>query len=100
MRSASTTWAQGGPKVTPETCGAIGKRDQEILVWVGAPDIKVVYCVVTEANPDIMLCHHNTYPSRHYAGCCLYLDGLEFYRIFLCNNITPFRTRRIYNVHV
>jgi hypothetical protein len=60
----------------------------------------VVYCVVTEANPDIMSCRHDMYPSRHYVGCCLYPDGLEFYRIFLCNYITPFRTRRIYNVHV
>jgi hypothetical protein len=41
----------------------------------------VVYCVVTEANLDIMSCRHDTYPSRHYAGCCLYPDGLEFYRI-------------------
>jgi hypothetical protein len=28
----------------------------------------VVYCVVTEANLGIMSCHHDTYPSRHYAG--------------------------------
>ena len=43
----------------------------------------VVYCVVTEANLGIMSCRHDTYPSRHYAGCCLYPDELEFYRI-LC----------------
>jgi hypothetical protein len=44
---------------------------------------RVVYCVVTEANPGIMSCRHNTYPSRHYVGCCLYPNGLEFYRIFV-----------------
>ena len=44
---------------------------------------RVVYCVVTEANLSIMSCRHDTYPSRHYAGWCLYPDGLEFYRI-LC----------------
>jgi hypothetical protein len=26
--------------------------------------VRVVYCVVTEANPDIMSCRHDTYPSR------------------------------------
>ena len=61
---------------------------------------RVVYCVVTEANPDIMSWRHDTYLSRHYAGCRLYPDELEFYRIFLCNYITPIRTRRIYDVHV
>ena len=30
-----------------------------------------------EANPGIMSCCHDTYPSRHYAGCSLYPDGLE-----------------------
>jgi hypothetical protein len=32
---------------------------------------RVVYCVVTEANLNnlgITSCHHDTYPSRHYAG--------------------------------
>src|ERR1700737_1530450 len=42
---------------------------------------RVVYCGVTEANLGIMSCRHNTYPLRHYAGCCLYPDGLEFYQI-------------------
>ena len=41
----------------------------------------VVYYVVMEANLSIMLCRHDTYPSRHFAGCCLYPDRLEFYRI-------------------
>jgi hypothetical protein len=63
-------------------------------------EAKVVYCVVTEANPGIMSCRQDTYPSRHYTGCCLYPDGLEFYRIFLYYYITPFRTHRIYDVHV
>jgi hypothetical protein len=40
-------------------------------------------CVVMEANLGTMSCRHDTYPSRHYAGCCLYPDGLEFYR-FMC----------------
>ena len=44
---------------------------------------RVVYCVVTEANLGIMSCRHDTYPSRHYAGCCLYPNGLELYRL-LC----------------
>ena len=48
----------------------------------------VVYCVVTEVNLGIMLCRHDTYPSRHSAGCCLYPDGLEFYRI-VCVIILP-----------
>jgi hypothetical protein len=43
--------------------------------------VRVVYCVVTEANLGIMSCRHDTSPSRHYAGYCLYPDGLEFYRI-------------------
>jgi hypothetical protein len=30
---------KGGPGVTPETCGAIGKRDQVILMWVKAPGV-------------------------------------------------------------
>ena len=51
---------------------------------IGFPKItRVVYCVMTEANLGIMSCCHDTYPSQHYAGCCLYPDGLEFYRI-LC----------------
>jgi hypothetical protein len=83
-----------------------GQSDSPIRTDLGAEEevpyipIRVVYCVVMEANPGIMSCRHDTYPSRHYAGCCLYLDGLEFYRIFLCNYITPFRTHRIYDVHV
>ena len=40
---------------------------------------KVGYCVVTKANLGIMSCRHDTYPSQHYAGCCFYPDGLEFY---------------------
>ena len=34
------SWAQGGPKVTPGTCGAIGEKVQVILVWVRAPGVK------------------------------------------------------------
>jgi hypothetical protein len=30
---------KGDPGVTPETCDAIGERDQVILVWVRAPGI-------------------------------------------------------------
>ena len=45
---------------------------------------KVVYCVVTEANLGI----YNVVPSRHYVGCCLHPDGLEFYQI-LCAITLP-----------
>ena len=55
---------------------------------------RVVYYVVMEANLGIMSCYHGTYPSRHYVGCCLYRDWLEFYRV-VCNYITPFWTRRM-----
>jgi hypothetical protein len=46
--------------------------------------LRVVYCVVTEANLSIMSYRHDTYPSRHYAGCCLSfiltdLNFTEFY---------------------
>jgi hypothetical protein len=27
------------PGVTPETCGAIGERDQVVLMWVRASDV-------------------------------------------------------------
>ena len=43
---------------------------------------RVVYCVVMKANPGIMSCHHNTYPSQQYANCCCYHDGLEIYRVY------------------
>jgi hypothetical protein len=62
--------------VKSEMCGR-GSQNRE---WGRG---RVVYCVVMEVNLDIMMCPHDTYPSRHYVGCCLYPDGLEFYRI-LC----------------
>jgi hypothetical protein len=34
-----TPWAQGGPGVTPGTCGADGEKVQVILVWVRAPGV-------------------------------------------------------------
>ena len=82
---------------------ACGLNALENYVNVKTHDIcRVVYCVVTEANLGIMSCRYDTHPSRHYAGCCLYLDRLEFYQIFnfVCNYITSFRTRKIYDVHV
>ena len=30
---------KGDPRVTPGTCGAIGERDQMILMWVRAPGV-------------------------------------------------------------
>ena len=56
-------------------------KDHGIEKQTSTP-FRVVYCVVMEANPGIMLCRHDTYPSQHYVGCCLYPDGLEFYWIF------------------
>ena len=43
--------------------------------------LRVVYWVVTEANPGIMSCRHDMYPSQHYIRCCRYPDGLEIYRV-------------------
>jgi hypothetical protein len=30
---------KGDPEVTPRTCGAIGERDQVIMMWVRAPGV-------------------------------------------------------------
>ena len=56
-----------------------GPRDGQSSICVVIITVRVVYSIVMEANCGIILCHHDTYPSRHYAGCCLYPNGFEFY---------------------
>src|ERR1700738_202993 len=64
-------------------CLILPKKEKKKLIFRGFYSMsRVVYCVVTEANPDIMSWRHDTYLSRHYAGCRLYPDELVFVRIF------------------